>query len=950
MASPSIQSFGSHPHRPVWLLTIVGIGTGLMTLGTLSWSLARIQADRIAGDGIRERAAQSIRSADDSLTKTLSFSTALLDGAEASQKPNIGRWTLPFQESEISQWQKDAELSGVLEASKRLADAIKKLDQLNGKCVEFSEHVRMTRIQRRERKRAADQSLADLRASFASAEGTKLLNLAVRIREYRNRNPDQRAELGDQILSEWSPRSTQGAFMIELAELAILLERLHGEDEIDALVDIKDNRLQPSLDRLRRLIDESDQTHDRQRNEQLLVAFETKLFGVGFEKVKSHQQIVPGSRGFYSSHLDWLAAKNAKSQLEALSRSDVKNFDEARNRLLKQVEAVTRQSADNAAELVAAAWNTVAIVACLLGLAFVFLARKVSRTIGKQFDSIEEKREQLSQKTQELEASSQHLELLSLVAKYTDNSVIITDHESKIVWVNDGFERISGYSRQEVIGAEPGAIQHGEQTAPETIASMQAKLQQQEGFDVEIQHYRKSGQPYWSALEVRPIRDAEDRVVKFLWIESDITEKRQTDHNLRLLRTAVDHANDAMFAITSDGLFVDVNEMACKSLGYRYDEILNLHTKDIFANDDWQKRWHLVKQNGSLLFEQELVKRDGQGYPAEISAAYVTYDKVDYICAFARNIRDRKEAEVERQTLNEQLVDASRTAGMAEIATGVLHNVGNTLNSINVSTTIIQKQLSKSALDNLSKVSQMITEHQDDFAEFICTDNKGKMIPQYIIKVTDAMRSEREQIDNEVVDLLHNVDHIKQIIAVQQSMAVSNGMKQELAPADLVADAVTANKGSFNNHSIKIEINVDDDVPRLYSDKHKILQILVNLIKNAKDALIENAADAPSIRVAVQSDGQSILFKVIDNGIGIPPEKLDRIFQHGFTTKKTGHGFGLHSSANSAVELGGSLAVFSEGIGKGARFELSLPIDNQANRTANDKSNLASSPKVAVTA
>ena len=114
-------------------------------------------------------------------------------------------------------------------------------------------------------------------------------------------------------------------------------------------------------------------------------------------------------------------------------------------------------------------------------------------------------------------------------------------------------------------------------------------------------------------------------------------------------------------------------------------------------------------------------------------------------------------------------------------------------------------------------------------------------------------------------------------------------------------------------------------------EKHKILQILVNLLRNAKHACQESDRADKRLTVRVINGDGRVRISVIDNGIGIPPENLIRIFSHGFTTKKDGHGFGLHSGALAAKEMDGSLTVHSDGPGQGSTFTLELPCPTPEN-------------------
>jgi signal transduction histidine kinase len=142
---------------------------------------------------------------------------------------------------------------------------------------------------------------------------------------------------------------------------------------------------------------------------------------------------------------------------------------------------------------------------------------------------------------------------------------------------------------------------------------------------------------------------------------------------------------------------------------------------------------------------------------------------------------------------------------------------------------------------------------------------------------------------------------------------------------DLVEDALGMNAGALTRHEVEL-IREYTGVPPVTVEKHKVLQILVNLIRNAKYACDESGRKDKKLRLRISQTERKVMIGVIDNGIGIPPENLTRIFNHGFTTRKNGHGFGLHSGALAAEELGGALTVHSDGPGLGATFSLELPL------------------------
>lgn len=282
----------------------------------------------------------------------------------------------------------------------------------------------------------------------------------------------------------------------------------------------------------------------------------------------------------------------------------------------------------------------------------------------------------------------------------------------------------------------------------------------------------------------------------------------------------------------------------------------------------------------------------------------------------------------ELQEAQSQLLGAAHQAGMAEIAANVLHNVGNVLNSVNISAGLIGNQLQKSKVKGLARAVAMIDEHAADLGAFLTADAKGRLLPTYLRELSSALVTENTQMNDEMAALVRSVDHIKEVVAMQQSHAGAPRMVESLALDTLIDDALRMNAGSLTRHKVTV-VKALDVLPALPLDRHRLLQIMVNLISNAKQAM--GGIDDPCIRLgaALTEDGERRLLRitVADNGEGIPPENLTRIFSHGFTTRKTGHGFGLHSCALAAKEMGGSLVAHSDGRGRGATFILDLPVD-----------------------
>jgi signal transduction histidine kinase len=288
-----------------------------------------------------------------------------------------------------------------------------------------------------------------------------------------------------------------------------------------------------------------------------------------------------------------------------------------------------------------------------------------------------------------------------------------------------------------------------------------------------------------------------------------------------------------------------------------------------------------------------------------------------------QDITERRRAEAELEEVHKQLLIASRQAGMAEVATNVLHNVGNVLNSVNVAASLVAERIKKSKCSGVAKVAALLSA-QTELAAFM-SSAQGRRLPEYLQQLSAELLAERDASVAELAALRANVEHIKEIVTMQQGYAKRGGITDTLDMRVLVEDSLRMNEGAFSRHGVTI-VRDFAEVPLIQIDKHKVLQILVNVIRNAKYACAEMKGGAKRVTVRVRATPGSIVVAVIDTGIGIPPENLERIFNHGFTTRAEGHGFGLHSSALAARELGGSLLASSAGIGRGATFTLTLPL------------------------
>ena len=272
-----------------------------------------------------------------------------------------------------------------------------------------------------------------------------------------------------------------------------------------------------------------------------------------------------------------------------------------------------------------------------------------------------------------------------------------------------------------------------------------------------------------------------------------------------------------------------------------------------------------------------------------------------------------------------QLVLASRKAGMADVATSTLHNVGNVLNSVNVSANLIGDVVRTSARSGLGKALGLL-QSQPQPGKFLDEDPRGKKLLAYLAAVDKALGDERDTMLRETESLAKHIEHIKAIVSEQLTAARRDSRGSQIIEkvhlSELLDDAISvASAQSSLGH---LRFAREGEALAIGTDRHKVFQIIVNLLANARDAIAARPGAGVVTLRTLRLPDQRIAIEVSDDGVGIAEDTLARIFSHGFTTKTDGHGFGLHSSACAAGELGGTLTARSNGVGTGATFRLVL--------------------------
>jgi PAS domain S-box-containing protein len=425
-------------------------------------------------------------------------------------------------------------------------------------------------------------------------------------------------------------------------------------------------------------------------------------------------------------------------------------------------------------------------------------------------------------------------------------------------------------------------------------------------------------------------------------LQRGIEEQKKTEAqpalDRDLLENLLENSADGIYFKDWESRFIRCSKSQSRRFGQNPEDLVGKSDFDFFSDEHawpaFEDEQEIIRTGHPLIgkVEKEIAK-DGRETWALTSKMPLRNRAGEIVGTFgiSKDITAMKQTEAALNRAHKELVETSRLAGMAEVATSVLHNIGNVLNSINVSLDVVSDQVNKTKGDMVAKVAALMREHAADLAAFLTSDPKGRQLPGYLGQLAEQLGREKAALLAEVESLSKNIDHIKDIVAMQQNYAKISGVTEVVRATDLAEDALRMNASSLIRHDLRVFREYDEHLPDITVEKHKALQILVNLVCNAKQACDETGSSDKQLTIRVTNGGHRVCIALSDNGVGISPENLDRIFNHGFTTKKDGHGFGLHSSCLAAKEMGGTLTAHSDGLGKGATFVLELPCQPNGN-------------------
>jgi len=462
-----------------------------------------------------------------------------------------------------------------------------------------------------------------------------------------------------------------------------------------------------------------------------------------------------------------------------------------------------------------------------------------------------------------------------------------------------------------------GQVASGDLNAEVMVTTRDEIGQLGTSFNIMVDHLRAA------ALKEQQMLDELETRVQDRTRELELSETK--------IRAILDNIAEGILVLNEDDRIESMNPAAEKIFAMKEPDSIGVDSRLLIDQKSTAEPTRFVDTEGQLV-ECRGMRSDGSTFPMEFVVSRMNLDARRLRVCVVRDITTRKNTEHELATAQSRLVDAAHKSGMAEMATGVLHNIGNILNSVNLAGEEIARIANNSRIASLTRANDLLREHQDDMSEFLLNDPRGRKLPEFYLKIGQVLDDEVATVRREADSLIEKTTMMKEVISTQQSYARSGFHSETLNIGDLVEDALKIQASSLHKWGVKLNKQLAD-TPACTGQKSKLLQVITNLIKNAQEAMRDNDNFNKPKELTIETgqlNQHRVFVRVRDNGCGIASDQLSKIFSHGFTTKEDGHGFGLHTSANAMTEMHGSLSVESEGRNKGATFTLTVPIDKAA--------------------
>ncbi|MBI9074329.1 MAG: PAS domain S-box protein [Desulfatibacillum sp.] len=566
--------------------------------------------------------------------------------------------------------------------------------------------------------------------------------------------------------------------------------------------------------------------------------------------------------------------------------------------------------------------------------------QRLGKALVQMAENMEKSRNQLID-IKELEKAREALQksenLLQTLINTTQDAMIAIDQTGRVTLFNPAGEKMFQRTREEMIGQTLDCLMPSEfrKNHVHYLKAFFSTGKPDAAMDklLELPAIRGDGSTF--PMEISLSSGQADSKTFVVGIARDISERKKTEENIvrakKEWERTFDAVPDLIAIIDHDHRILRVNSAMAATFATTPAKMVGELCHSVVHGLEHPPDFcpHMCSLSDGSFHEVEIFDEGLEAF-LHVTTSPMKDSEGNIVASvhIMRNITDRKHAEAELEKTHAKLIETARQIGMAEVATGVLHNVGNVLNSVNVSTEMIQRHVKESRVNDLVEVMQLVKKHENTLSHFLFQDCQGREILPFLQDLSRHLSDERSALLKEIQELSGYTSHISEIVKTQQKWSKIPGLMEPLKLLDVLEEVLMINAADLERKGVQV-VRDFQTVPDVAADRHRLTQILMNLVSNAGHALQDNPAENRVLTIGLFSQPPGFVsVRVSDNGMGIPEQNMSRLFRYGFTTKEKGHGFGLHSCALAAQEMGGSLSSESEGAGKGSSFTMKIPSNN----------------------
>jgi two-component system NtrC family sensor kinase len=513
------------------------------------------------------------------------------------------------------------------------------------------------------------------------------------------------------------------------------------------------------------------------------------------------------------------------------------------------------------------------------------------------------------------------LQQLSIAVEQSPISVVITDAQGNITYVNRKFTECTGYTREEVLGKNPRVLRSG-LASTEFYQNLWSTILQGKEWSGDFCNRKKNGDIYWEAAMITPITNPKGAITHFLAIKEDITERRRAEREVRLTKASVETASDSVFWIDPQAQVVYANQAACRTLGYTREELLSLSIPDIapaIPQATWSELWNEIKWRGSMTLETQHKTKAGRVFPVEITANYLEFDGQEYSFAFVRDITERRE-------LESQLRHAQKLEGVGQLAAGIAHEINTPTQFVTDNLTFLR--------DSWKTTRELLEEYR------AAIRNTGAMLPPDVAACLAAAEKNCDFgfIETEVplaIDQgLEGARRVAKIVRAMKEFSHPDSAEKTAANLNQAIESTITVARNEWKYVAEIATEFDENLPAVVCYPGDINQVVLNLIVNAAHAIKGTVKDGEKgkITIRTRTHGEFAEISVSDTGTGIPEAIRTRVFDPFFTTKEVGKGTGqgLALAHTVVVKKHHGRIWFETQMGRGTTFFVELPINQSS--------------------